>query len=81
MNTLLDHRAAGEERRHRGEQLVAAVEHADARWAEHLVPGEGREVDAERGDVDRHVRHRLAGVQHGQRADPRAAADQLRLPG
>ena len=44
----LDHRAAGEERRHRVEQLAAAPEHADAGRPEHLVAGEGGEVDAER---------------------------------
>ena len=60
------------------EQLGAPVEHADAGRPEHLVPGERGEVDAERGEVDRHVRHRLAGVEHGQRADRAGAAHQLR---
>ena len=42
----LDHRAAGDERRHRVQQLAAAPEDADAGGAEHLVAGERREVDA-----------------------------------
>ena len=73
---LLDHRAAGEERGHRGQQLVPAVEHADAAGPEHLVPGERREVDVQRGHVDRLMRDRLAGVQHGERADPLRGGDQ-----
>ena len=43
---------------------------------EHLVPGERGEIHAERGEIDRHVRHRLAGVEHGQRADPLRGGDQ-----
>ena len=35
---------------------------------EHLVPGEGQEVSAERGDVDRVVRHRLRAVDEHQGA-------------
>ena len=35
---------------------------------------EGREVDPEAVDVDRGVRHRLAGVEHGEGADARARA-------
>ncbi len=73
----LDHRAAGDERRHRGEQLAAAVQHADSRRAEHLVPGERREVDVEFAEVDRHVRHRLARVEHDERADGPCPPDQL----
>ena len=60
------------------EQLAAAVQHADAGRAEHLVAGEHREVDAQRAEVDRRVRHRLAGVQHGQRADLAGPRDQPR---
>ena len=48
---------------------LAAVQHADAVGAQHLVAGERRIVDAERVQVDRLVRHRLAGVEHRQRSD------------
>ncbi len=65
----LDHRSAGDERRQRIEQLAPAVEHADTVGPQHLVAREGREVDVERVEVDRLVRHRLAGVQQRQRAD------------
>ncbi len=65
----LDHGSAGEERRHRLEEVVAAPEHADAGRTEHLVARERDEVDAEGADVDRHVRHRLAGVEDDERAD------------
>src|SRR3984957_14594683 len=41
---------------------------ADPVRAEHLVPGEGQEVHAERGHVDRLVRHRLGAVGEHQRA-------------
>ena len=37
--------------------------------AEHLVAAPGGEVDAEVGDVDRQVGHRLAGVEDGESAD------------
>ena len=47
--TLRDHRAAGEERRQRLEHVGPAVQPADAVRTEHLVTGEHREVDAERG--------------------------------
>ena len=66
----LDHRAAGDERRHRIEQLASAVQHADTVGAQHLMPGERRIVDAERMKVDGLMRHRLAGVQQRQRARP-----------
>ena len=54
----------------------SAVEHADAGGSEHLVPGERQEVDVQRGHVDGLVRYRLAGVEHGQRADPPGGGDQ-----
>ena len=73
----LDHRAAGEKRRQRVEQLAAAVEHTDSVGAQHLVPGECGEVDVEGVEVDRLVRHRLAGVQHRQGADGLRPLDQL----
>ena len=41
------------------------------------MPGERGEVDVERVEVDRLVRHRLAGVQHRQRADGLGPVDQL----
>ncbi len=73
----LDHRAAGDERRHRVQQLASAVQHANTIGAQHLMAGERREVDVERMEVDRLVRHRLAGVQHRQRADRLRPRDQL----
>ena len=74
----LDHRPAGEERRHRREQLAPPPQHADPGRAEHLVPGERREVDAQRGEVHRLVRHRLAGVEQRQRPDGPGPRHQLR---
>ena len=64
----VDHAAAAEERRHRVEQFFAAVEHADAGGAEHLVAAEGEEVGAELADVRREVRHALGGVDEHERA-------------
>ena len=55
--------------RHLVEDLRATPEHADAERAEHLVAAPGGEVDAQVGDVDRQVRHRLAGVEDGESAD------------
>ena len=43
---LADHAAAAHEGRHRLEQRALAVEHAGAHRAEHLVAGEGEEVDS-----------------------------------
>ena len=62
-------------------QFAAAVEHTDPVGAQHLMPGEGGEVDVERVEVDRLVRHRLAGVQHRQRADGLGPARPARRPG
>ena len=71
-----DHVPAAEERRHRLEQLAAAVQHADAGRAVGLVAGPGVEVGVERGDVDRHVRHRLHAVDdHHGAGGVRAARD------
>ena len=44
--------------------LELAVQGADAARAEHLVPGEGVEVAAQRRDVDLHVGRRLRTVDH-----------------
>ncbi len=41
-----------------------------------MCPEKAAKVDAEGGDVDRHVRHGLAGVEHGERADPLRGCDQ-----
>ena len=51
------------------EQLAAAVQHANTVGAQHLVAGERRVVDVQRVEVDRLVRHRLAGVEQRQRTD------------
>ena len=45
--------------------------------AEHLVPGERQEVDPEVVDVDRQVRHRLAGVEHDEGTDGVRALGEL----
>ena len=59
------------------EQLAATPEHADAGGPEHLVAGEGGEVDTEVGHVERQVRRRLARVEDGQRADGPGGGGQL----
>ncbi len=63
-----DHGTAREERRQRVQQLASPVQHADAGRCEHLVPGERGEIDTERHDVDRQMGHRLARVEHDERA-------------
>ena len=65
---LADHLAAGQERRHRLEQLAPRPQRARAHRRQHLVAAEGVEVAAERPDVDRHVRHGLGAVDQDQRA-------------
>ena len=45
--------------------------------AQHLVAGERGEVDVQGVEVDRLMRHRLAGVQHRQRADGPGPRHQL----
>src|SRR5205085_12196826 len=45
------------------EQPVGHVQEADApRAPQELAPGGGEEIASERGDVDRHLSHRLTGV-------------------
>ena len=73
-----DHVAAGEERRHLLEELGSAVQDADARGAERLVPRPAVEVGAERCDVDGHVRHRLRTVHDRDRAGGADARGHLR---
>ena len=58
-----DHVAAALPGRHRRQQRLAPVEHADAGRAVDLVAGEGIEVAVERLHVDRLVRHRLRAVE------------------
>ena len=65
---LADHLAAGQERRHRLEQLAAGPQRARAHRAEHLVAAEHVEIRADRLDVDRDVRDRLGPVDQHQRA-------------
>ena len=55
-----DHLAAAVERRHRGELLVLAVEHADAGRPVELVAGEGIEIAADVLHVDVEMHRRLA---------------------
>ena len=65
---LADHLAAGQEGRHRLEQLAPRPQRARAHRAQHLVAAERVEVGAERLDVDRHVRHGLGAVDEDERA-------------
>ena len=65
---LADHLAAGQERRHRLEQLAPRPQRARAHRAEHLVAAEHVEVGTERLDVDRHVRHGLGAIDQDERA-------------
>ena len=65
---LADHLAAGEERRHRLEQLAPGPERAGAHRGQHLVAAERVEVGAELLDVDRHVRHGLGAVDEDEGA-------------
>ena len=60
--TSLDHVAAALPGRQAVEQILLAVEHADARRGEHLVPREHEEVGVELLHVDPHVRDRLRAV-------------------
>ena len=73
----LDHVAAAEERRHRLEDLAAAVQDADAGRAVGLVPGPGVEVGADGGDVDGDLRHGLRAVDDGHGAGGAGAGDDL----
>ena len=65
----VDHGAAADERRHRRQDVGPAPQTADPGGTEHLVPTPRDEVDAQLSYVDRHVRHRLAGIQQDQRPD------------
>ena len=58
----VDHFAAGEHGRHGVEQVHLAPQHADAHGAHGLVRAKGKEVGAQVGHVDRHVRQRLRTV-------------------
>ena len=63
------------------EQLAAAPEHADPGGAEHLVAGEGGEVDPEVGHVEREVRRGLAGVEDRQGTHGAGGVGELGGPG
>ena len=63
-----DHLAAAEERRHRVEQLATSPQHADARRAIQLVPGEGVEIAVQRLHIDPPMHHRLRAVEQHLRA-------------
>ncbi len=65
---LADHRAAAEEGRHRPQQVEPAPERPDPGRRVELVAGDRVEVDAERGDVERHLRRRLGAVGDDDRA-------------
>lgn len=63
----IDHIAPAEERRHGFEQRTFAIQHADARRAEELMPREGIEVAIQSLHVDTAVHDTLASVHHGDR--------------
>ncbi len=63
-----DHVAASLPGRHGGEQLLAAVEHADPGGPVELVAREGVEIRAQRTHVDARVGHRLGAVDEHHRA-------------
>ena len=65
---LADHLAAGQEGRHRLEQLASCPQRARAHRPEHLVTRERVEIGAEGLDVDRDVRHGLGPVDQDERA-------------
>ena len=65
---LADHLAAGEERRHRLEQLAARPEDARTHRRQHLVAAEDVEIGAEILHVDGQVRHGLRTVDQHQRS-------------
>ena len=72
---VADHLAAALVRRHGGQPLRLAVEHADAGRPVELVAGEDVEVDVEVLHVDRQVHGGLAAVdQHRDAALMRDAA-------
>ena len=58
----IDHLAAGEHGRHGIEQVHLAPQHADAHGTHGLVRAKSKEVGAQIGHVDRHVRQRLRTV-------------------
>src|SRR5262249_48295456 len=63
-----DHVPAHQERLHREQEFAPAPEEADPARTQHLVPGGGDEVAAERLYVDPHVRGRLRRVADVNRA-------------
>ena len=65
---FLDHLAAADEGRHGLQVFLARPQRAGAGGAAHLVAGERVEIAADRGDIDRAVRHRLRAVHHGDDA-------------
>lgn len=58
----IDHLAAGKHGRHGVEQVHLAPQHADTHGAHGLVRAKGKEVGAQIGHIDRHVRQRLRTV-------------------
>ncbi len=65
---LADHLAAGQERRHRIEQLASRPQRPGAHRRQHLVAAEGIEVDAQVLHVDLEVRHGLRPIDEHERA-------------
>src|SRR5699024_9241029 len=64
-----DHGSAGQKWRQLIQVFSLAIEHADTGRTTHLVPGKCCEIHIECLEINRHVRHRLASVQHGKCTD------------
>ena len=62
LSNRVDHLTAGKHGRHGVEQVHLAPQHADAHGAHGLVRTKGKEVGAQVGHIDRHVRQRLRAV-------------------
>ena len=65
---LADHSTATEERRHRLEQLFARPQHPNSCGPTHFVTAESEHVGTHGLHVGRHVGHRLASINDGDRA-------------
>src|SRR5713226_1217067 len=64
---LPNHLATSLEWGHLLKQLPPSVEDSDPSRAQHLVPGEGKEVATDLADADGHMGNRLGSVNHRQR--------------
>jgi len=76
---FLDHIAAAQERRHRCQQALLAIQGTDPRRPAHLMRREGHKVGVQGAHIHGKVRHRLGAIDESQRAGfMRHANDLLR---